>query len=83
MSTIFDELLQLEYLVHWLFLPELCFTYPCLVLFFLHAVKERSIFMKFDQFNCFSVVHIYVILLRVLVIVNVLYITRMKKTFLK
>ena len=28
MST-FDELLQLDYLVHWLFPPEFCFTYPC------------------------------------------------------
>ena len=30
------------------------------VLFFLHGVKERSIFIKLDRFDCFSVVHIII-----------------------
>ena len=45
MST-FDELLQLEYLVHWLFLPELCFTYPCHGIVFPSCCKGEVYFHK-------------------------------------
>ena len=62
MST-FDEILQLEYLVHWLFLPELCFTYHCHGIDSLNSAREigclgseLSYFMSIivGRYDCFK-----------------------------